>query len=88
VEGLAKLRAGKYDVVITDRAMAGIGGDEVAAMIKKITPSMPVLMLTGFGDLMKFKSERPSGVDVVIGKPVTPDELAQSVEQLVRKKAG
>jgi signal transduction histidine kinase/ActR/RegA family two-component response regulator len=86
VEGLAKLRAGKYDVVITDRAMAGIGGDEVAAMIKKISPTMPVLMLTGFGDLMKFKSERPGGVDHVLGKPVTPDELAQAVELLAREK--
>ena len=83
VEGVAKLHTGSYDVVVTDRAMAGIGGDEVAVMIKKIAPGMPVLMLTGFGDLMKFKSEHPAGVDVVIGKPVTPDELVQAVEQLV-----
>jgi len=87
-EALTKLRAHCYDAVVTDRAMAGIGGDEIARIIQQITPSTPVLMLTGFGDLMNFKSERPRGVDAVIGKPVTPDELNLAVEQLVRRRRG
>jgi len=37
---------------------------------------------------MNFKSERPRGVDAVIGKPVTPDELNLAVEQLVRRRRG
>ena len=74
-EGLAKLGCGRFDLVITDRAMPEMSGDEVARKVKVLFPKMPVVLLTGFGDLMNDKGERPDGVDLVIGKPVTRLEL-------------
>jgi CheY-like chemotaxis protein len=82
-EGLAKYQTGSYDIVLTDRAMAGMGGDELAARIRAITPHRPIAMLTGFGDLMIADGERPEGVDLVISKPVTLDGLRQAVAQLI-----
>jgi PAS domain S-box-containing protein len=87
-EALAKLQSEPpFDLVITDRAMPEMGGDELAAMIKVLAPSMPVLMLTGFADLMGGVDERPVGVDLVIGKPTTLARLRVAVATLTGETA-
>jgi PAS domain S-box-containing protein len=76
-----------FDLVITDRAMPEMGGDELAAMIKVLAPSTPVLMLTGFADLMGDAEQRPPGVDLVIGKPTTLARLRVAVAALTGEPA-
>jgi CheY-like chemotaxis protein len=82
VEGLDKFAAGRFDLIVTDRAMPEMGGDQLAATIEQSAPDTPVIMLTGFGDLMDAKGEQPVGVDVVIGKPVTLDALTEAIRQV------
>ena len=77
--------SGRFDLVVTDRAMPVMGGDELAASIERLAPDTPVIMLTGFGDLMAAKGEQPTGVDAVIGKPVTLDALAGAIRQVSTK---
>src|ERR1700680_3048521 len=57
--GLRKIRAGPYDLVITDRAMPEMSGDQLALRSKRAAPGAPVLMLTGLGDFMSAGSDRP-----------------------------
>ena len=40
-----------------------------AAMIKETDPEIPVILLTGFGDMMLVKDERVG--NVAVGKPIT-----------------
>jgi signal transduction histidine kinase len=77
-----KLTAGGYDVVITDRAMPDISGEEVAAEAKRHRAEQPVIMLTGFGALMREKGERPRDVDLVLGKPVSASELRRALARV------
>lgn len=77
--GLRKIRAGRYDLVITDRAMPEMSGDQVALRSKLAAPGVPVLMLTGLGDFISAADERPDGVDVVVSKPVTIDALRHAI---------
>lgn len=77
--GLRKIRAGRYDLVITDRAMPEMSGDQVALKSKRLAPGVPVLMLTGLGDFMSATDERPQGVDVVVSKPITIDALRHAI---------
>ncbi len=81
VEGLEKLLAAWFDLVVTDRAMPEIGGDQLAASIMRHAPDTPVIMLTGFGDLMAARGERPPGVRVLMSKPITRNELRQAVAE-------
>lgn len=74
-DGLAKFDPDRFDLVITDRGMPGLDGDRLAAAIKGQAPTMPVIMLTGYGDLMNATSERPPGVDQIVSKPVTLQTL-------------
>ena len=74
-EGLEKFRAGRFDLVVTDRAMPEMSGDQMAVAVKQIAPDVPVVMLTGFGDMMQASGEKSGDVDFVLGKPVTQVKL-------------
>jgi PAS domain S-box-containing protein len=81
-EGLDRFEAGRFDLVVTDRAMPEMGGDQLAATIERSAPDTPVIMLTGFGDLMAARGEQPTGVDAVVSKPVTLDALTQAIQKV------
>lgn len=82
-DGLEKFASDRFDLVITDRAMPEMGGDEMAAAIRRRSPSRPVLMLTGFGDIMDAEGEKPEGVNLVVGKPVTPEGLREAIRRVL-----
>ncbi|MSS73460.1 MAG: response regulator [Candidatus Latescibacteria bacterium] len=83
-EGLEKFHAGNYDIVMTDRAMPEMSGDHLAAAIKKLAPHKPVIMLTGFGDMMEAADEHPGGVDVILSKPVSLVRLREALAKASR----
>src|SRR5205807_7534729 len=51
-EAMDRFCTERFDLVITDRAMPEVNGDELAGIIKELQPREPVIMLTGFADLM------------------------------------
>jgi len=81
-EGLERFAAGRFDLVVTDRAMPEMGGDQVAAQVARSTPATPVIMLTGFGDLMDAKGDHPPGVGTIVSKPVTLDALTRAIRKV------
>lgn len=81
-EGLERIKASPFDLVITDRAMPDMSGDRVAALVKQTRPGTPVILLTGFGWIMRDKNEIPEGVDLVFSKPVTRAELRAAITQI------
>lgn len=70
-DGLEKFCAAEFDIVLTDRSMPEMEGDELAREVKKRRPGVPVILVTGFGDIMAATGEKPEGVDVVMCKPFT-----------------
>jgi CheY-like chemotaxis protein len=78
-EALVALRRGSFDLVITDAAMPEMSGQQLACEIKRGWPGMPVILLSGFGDLLVASGERLPDVDVVIGKPLTREKLRTSI---------
>ncbi len=83
-EGLEKFREGKFDLVITDRQMPDMNGDRLAADIKQIAPRQPVIMLTGYGNLMKYAGEMPEGVDLLLSKPITLNDFREALVKMRR----
>jgi CheY-like chemotaxis protein len=67
-DGLRRFLAGKFDVVVTDKAMPGMSGDQLASAIKKAAPQTPIILLTGFG-LFLDKEDFPD-VDILASKPI------------------
>jgi CheY-like chemotaxis protein len=80
-EALEALRGEeRFDLVITDRAMPDMSGDQVAETIKTLAPNMKIILLTGFGGLMDT-SDIPAA-DAILAKPVTLTALRRTIAGL------
>ncbi|MBW2622222.1 MAG: response regulator, partial [Deltaproteobacteria bacterium] len=84
-EGLEKFLTGYFDLIITDRAMPEMSGDQMASAIKKEWPDKPILMITGFGDIMEARGESVD-VDLVINKPFTLSDIREAVGKVIHDK--
>ena len=82
-EALEKFRRNQFDLVVLDRVMPEMSGDQTARFIKQVNPDIPVIMLTGFGALIEVSGSQKAAVDVVVSKPVTLDALRQTIEKLL-----
>jgi len=71
-----------FDVVVTDLSMPHMSGREIAAKIKKRTPSTPVILLSGWGELASGADEDDPNVDRSFGKPPNIVELARTIGEL------
>jgi len=79
VDGLRRFLAGKFDLVITDKAMPGMSGDQMAAAIKQVSPHLPIILLTGFGQFLD-KEKIPS-IDVLVAKPIGVVALREAMSE-------
>ena len=78
-EALQLLRSGSYDLLVTDQEMPRMTGAALVEAVRKSGNSKPIIMLTGFGDLMKSSSSTVNGVDLVLNKPVTSEALRSAL---------
>jgi len=64
-----------FSVVITDLGMPYVDGNQVARAVKTMSPSTPVILLTGWGRRMNADGDAPAFVDHLLGKPPQLEEL-------------
>lgn len=83
-DALMQLRHGHWDLVFTDYAMPGMNGGELAREIKRLTPDLPVIMVTGFSDLQLDRGV----IDAVFEKPFTRDKICEAVWQALLRMSG
>jgi len=81
VKGMTLFEANEFDMVITDMAMPDASGEDVTRFVKSAKPHTPVLMITGFAQLMSGRKRYPDGVGCIVGKPFTLDELRKGIRK-------
>ncbi len=69
----------QFDLLCTDMTMPRMTGAELAAVVLKIKPTMPVVLCTGFSELINEEKAREIGIAQYLMKPVSRDQLAQSI---------
>ncbi|HYF88692.1 PAS domain-containing protein [Azospirillum sp.] len=80
VEALQVLQdAEAVDVLITDYAMPGMSGVALIQETRRLTPELPVLLITGYAD-------KPDGIEhcAVLHKPFRPQALAEQLATLLK----
>ncbi|HYR25371.1 MAG TPA: HD domain-containing phosphohydrolase [Aquabacterium sp.] len=87
-EGLARLTREDFDVVLTDRQMPGMNGDEFCRRVRQVLclPMQPILMVTGSTAAEDVTDGLSSGADDLIRKPYHPSELRARVDAAVQRK--
>lgn len=84
-QALSMLGAGAYDVVVLDRDLPGVHGDDVCREVVRHHRITRVLMLTAFGDLQDRVAGLRLGADDYLPKPFHYDELIARVLSLGRR---
>jgi signal transduction histidine kinase/CheY-like chemotaxis protein len=84
----AQNSGGPYSAVITDLGMPYVDGRRLAAAVKKASPSMPVILLTGWGERMVAEGDIPEHVDEVLSKPPRLRELREALARCSRPSSG
>lgn len=87
IGGITKFDQNEFDLIITDRAMPKISGDELVQHVKASDRQVPVIMITGFAQIMASRGEHPQGVDCILGKPFTVQELRDAIERAFTSKS-
>jgi CheY-like chemotaxis protein len=80
-DGLNKFRKNEFALVFTDLAMPGMPGWEVAKQIRNIDPSVPIILITGWGIELEEEKIARSGVDLVLSKPFARSEILRTVQE-------
>jgi CheY-like chemotaxis protein/nitrogen-specific signal transduction histidine kinase len=76
---LARIEAEAVDLVLTDLAMPGVSGWEVASASRERYPDTPVGLVTGFGDQLDPEKLERHGIQFVVAKPFSSEELLKAV---------
>ena len=84
-EGLERFQSATFDLVLTDLAMPGISGWQVARAVKAARPDVPVVLVTGWGVELSPEQLRSNGVDRVMTKPFRLQEVLEVVATLRRR---
>ncbi|HLF25612.1 MAG TPA: response regulator [Anaerolineae bacterium] len=75
----------EFDLIITDLKMSGMNGMEFVGRIKQRAPGLPVVILSGFGDMDDVINAMRAGVADYLKKPFSIDEVLEVVKREVRK---
>jgi CheY-like chemotaxis protein len=78
---------GPFDLVVTDYKMPRMDGLELIGRLRKHTPGLPIVLISGYVDTLGM-NEASTGADVVIQKSANEvSHLIRSVSRLLRRKS-
>ena len=79
-EAMNLFTSGLFDLVITDFEMPVMKGNMLAAGIKLLAPSLPILMITASA---RARRDAENPVDAILNKPFTADDLHCALRKLL-----
>lgn len=83
-EAFAVVEGGrKIDLLITDVGLPGLNGRQLAEMIRKLRPALPVLFVTGYAPAAAVRSEFLERGMRMISKPFAIDLLARTLREML-----
>ena len=76
---LEKFRHDQFDLVITDRVMPRMDGDQLASAIHKIKPSEPIILMTGYTEPKPLSSD----IHFLIQKPFSQRSIREAIDTVL-----
>ncbi|MBP5098397.1 sigma-54-dependent transcriptional regulator [Pseudomonas protegens] len=83
---LAQLPKNFPGVILSDVRMPGISGLELLAQVQRLDPDLPVILLTGHGDVPMAVEAMRDGAYDFLEKPFSPDTLLSSLRRALDKR--
>ena len=73
----------RFDLVVSDVTMPNMTGDQLAQELLIVRPGIPIVLCTGFSELMEEKKAKQLGVKGFLMKPFVMNNLAIVVRNIL-----
>jgi len=85
VEALEAFRAqpDNFDLVITDFTMPNMTGIELASKLLEIRPEIPIIICTGFSEVIDKNRAKAAGIREYVMKPIVKEEIARTIRKVL-----
>ena len=84
-QALERIRAEEPTVIVLDLKMPGMHGLEVLRRVKKLSPHVQIVILTGHGDERDREEAEKLGAYAYLRKPVAMDTLMKTIQGAYKK---
>jgi DNA-binding response OmpR family regulator len=88
-DALDKVKDGSHDVMLLDVMMPGLDGFSVCQTVREDSnmSELPIILLSAKTDLESVNKGLKLGANKYLTKPVSPEELAQQVKDVLKDKS-
>jgi CheY-like chemotaxis protein len=88
-EAMLMMSTVRPDVIVTDITMPPMDGYEFLAELKRsaVWRDIPVIAITGFGDIHKERNVRAAGFADFLLKPIDPSSMAAAIARVIPPRA-
>ncbi|OPY77928.1 MAG: Blue-light-activated protein [Syntrophorhabdus sp. PtaU1.Bin153] len=89
LEALSAFReeSAKFDLVITDQTMPYMTGTDLARELILVKPDIPIVLCTGFSELVNAESSKAFGIKAFLMKPFSVQEIARTIRRVLDGKS-
>jgi nitrogen-specific signal transduction histidine kinase/ActR/RegA family two-component response regulator len=74
----------RFDIILTDEAMPDLQGTELAREIRRIRPTVAIIVMSGYGGSQLANRAAAIGINAVLRKPLHSRDLAESLARVLR----
>lgn len=85
-EAMSLIRGRRFDIVLCDIRMPGMGGLEVMAEARKIWADIPFIIITGYDRDYSYDQVMAAGAQDFITKPFTYEELKTKLGRILKER--
>ncbi len=88
LEALEAFRAqpDAFDLVVTDQSMPGLTGIQLAERLMQIRPGIPIILCTGFSEVVDGKEAKAMGIQEFMMKPFSARQLAETIRRILGER--
>src|SRR6267378_4493209 len=85
-EALSLFEVHQFDGIFTDVGMPGMSGWELAHAIRQRNETIPIAVITGWGEAVGSNEQKEARVDWVIAKPFTAQKISELAQEICKRR--
>jgi len=82
-EAVEKVKSEPWSVLMVDLKMPGMDGMEVVRQVKKISPELPIIMVTAYATVDTAVQAMKEGAYDYIAKPFDPEQVGLAIRKII-----
>jgi PAS domain S-box-containing protein len=82
-----RTKPSEFDLVITDMTMPKMRGDQLAAELTRIRSDIPIIICTGYSNILAEMKTRTHGICAVVSKPLITHEIAKMIREVLDERS-